>query len=261
LVWGVLLVLLLAAWRVLPWPGRGRRGLIAGAVLISLLVTGALLAAIWQLGQSRRFQFLGDLVYRVETDQRMVSLTFDDGPTPEYTDEVLQILRDLGVKATFFVTGAEVEKHMPAAMWLAAAGHELGNHTYSHRRMLAVSQDTIRDEIERTDQLIRATGYGGAIYVRPPYGERLIAFPYYLWQTRRTTIYWDIEPESYPEVAADAERITQHVLERARPGSIILLHVMYASRAETRKALPAIILGLRERGYRLVTLSELLFSR
>jgi peptidoglycan/xylan/chitin deacetylase (PgdA/CDA1 family) len=101
----------------------------------------------------------------------------------------------------------------------------------------------------------------GARSLRPPGGKRLIELPFYLWQTRRTTAYWDIEPESYPEVAADAERITAHVLERARPGSIILLHVMYASREETRKALAAIILGLRERGYRFVTLSELLTVR
>lgn len=260
LAWLLLLALFMGAWCALPWPSRGRRGLIAGAVLIGMLTAAVVSVATWQLARSRSYQFFGELVYRVETDQPVVALTFDDGPT-EYTDEVLQILRDLGVKGTFFLTGAEMEKNMPAATWLAAAGHELGNHTYSHRRMLAVSQDAVRDEIERTDGLIRATGYGGAIYVRPPGGKRLIELPYYLQKTRRTTVYWDIEPESYPEVAASAERITAHVLERARPGSIILLHVMYASRQETRKALPAIILGLRERGYRFVTLSELLASR
>ena len=82
--------------------------------------------------------------------------------------------------------------------------------------------------------------------------------PYYLSVTGRTTIFMDVEPESYREIAADSERIVQHVLEEVRPGSIILLHVMNEGRGKTMRAVPPIIRGLRDKGYDLVTVSELL---
>ena len=85
-----------------------------------------------------------------------------------------------------------------------------------------------------------------------------MALPWYLWRTGRTTIMWDVEPDSYPEVGASAERVAAWVTERARPGSIVILHVMYPSRRESLRAVPAIVKGLRERGYRFATVSELL---
>ena len=82
--------------------------------------------------------------------------------------------------------------------------------------------------------------------------------PWYLKRAGRITVTWDVEPETYPDIASDAQRIADHVLARVRPGSIVLLHVMYKSREESRKALPIIINGLRERGYEFLTVSELL---
>ena len=82
--------------------------------------------------------------------------------------------------------------------------------------------------------------------------------PYYLSRAGRTTVTWDVEPDSYPEVAADSDKIAEHVLTRARPGSIIILHVMYPSRAESLKAVPKIVEGLKARGYDFKTVSELL---
>ncbi|NLE76593.1 MAG: polysaccharide deacetylase family protein, partial [Chloroflexi bacterium] len=171
---------------------------------------------------------------------------------------ILDILRQAGVSATFFVTGLELAAYPEGGQALAAAGHELGNHTYSHHALLGKSLRFIRQEIEGTDALIRAAGQSGPIYIRPPYAKRLLALPFYLQQTGRPAILWDVEPESYPEVAASAEAMVQHVLARARPGSVILLHVMYPGRAETLRAAPGIIQGLQARGYRFVTLSELL---
>jgi len=168
------------------------------------------------------------------------------------------VLRAEGVRATFFVTGAALEENIAEAQRIVAEGHELGNHSYSHKRMVGRSYAFVREEIEHTDQLIRAAGYEGEIHFRPPYGKRFIVLPYYLSVTDRTTIFTDVEPESYREIAADRERIVQHVLEKAWPGSIILLHVMNESRGETVGAVPGIIRGLRNRGYSFVTVSELL---
>ncbi|HKE55683.1 MAG TPA: hypothetical protein VKB46_03240 [Pyrinomonadaceae bacterium] len=116
----------------------------------------------------------------------------------------------------------------------------------------------MRQEIEKTDQLIRNTGYQGEIYFRPPYAKKLFALPYYLSRTGRTSITWDVEPDSFPEIAANADKIAQYVLSTTRPGSIIILHVMYPSRIESMKAVPKIIEGLRAQGYSFKTVAELL---
>ena len=248
----------LAVWRALRgpvhgWPGTLGRVAIVGLVAVSLVAISA-----WRLSRSRDFQVLGSMVKRVETATPVVALTFDDGPLPGFTEETLDILRAEGVRATFFVTGEALEEHMAQARRIVAERHELGNHSYSHRRMIGVSYTFVREEIERTDALIRAAGYEDEIHFRPPYSKRLLVLPYYLSRTGRTTILCDVEPESYPEIAADAEKIVQHVVERARPGSIILLHVMNASRSESVRAVPAIIQALRSKGYTFVTISELL---
>jgi peptidoglycan/xylan/chitin deacetylase (PgdA/CDA1 family) len=232
-----------------------RKAYIAAALL---LVTLCGAAALWQLSKSRTFQFFGRIVPRVNTSQRLVALTFDDGPTRERTAEVLRLLRERGVRATFFVTGGELEQNMSAGRDIVAAGHELGNHSYSHQRMVFVTPSYVRREVERTDELIRAAGHTGAIHFRPPYGKKLLALPLYLSRNNRTTITWDVETDSDLAADADAEAITRHVLERTRPGSIILLHVMYPSRGETLRAVPFIIEGLEREGYRFVTVSELL---
>ena len=216
------------------------------------------LVALWQVSRSRTFQFFGQLIPRVNTSQKVVALTFDDGPTPEATGRILSALEEEHVRATFFVTGAELEKNMAEGKRIAAAGHELGNHTYSHERMVLVTPSFVRREVERTDELIRDAGYRGEIYFRPPYGKKLFALPHYLSSTGRKSVTWDVEPESYPEVAADSDKIAEHVLSRACPGSIIILHVMYGSRAESLKAVKKIIRGLKAQGYSFKTVTELL---
>ncbi|MBV9790836.1 MAG: polysaccharide deacetylase family protein [Chloroflexi bacterium] len=226
------------------------------AVVILILV--GILGGGYQLMNARTFQLFGTLVARAQTSGKVVALTFDDGPQPVYTDQVLGVLDELGVKATFFVTGSDLQKHMAEAQQIVAAGHALGNHSFSHQRMILVTPAFVRDEIERTDQLIREAGYSGEIYFRPPYGKKLVALPYYLSQTNRTTIMWDVEPESDPAVAAASERISAHILRNVQPGSIILLHVMFASGQPSRDAVRDTVVGLQQAGYRLVTVPELL---
>lgn len=222
----------------------------------ALVVVG--FVAMWQVSGSATFQFFGRLVPRVETSQKVVALTFDDGPTPEATDRILSVLEEEQVRATFFVTGAELEKNMDAGRRLVAAGHELGNHSFSHRRMMLVAPSFVRREVERTDELIRDAGHRGEIFFRPPYGKKLFVLPYYLSRTGRKTVTWDVDPDSRPAVAADSERIVEHTLSKTRPGSIILLHVMYESRGESLEAVKKIVGALKAEGYSFKTVSELL---
>ena len=245
-------------WRLIGGPPRTRWGNIARVLVLFTITIPILTWSAWRLSKSRELQLFGEMVTCADTSRPVVALTFDDGPAPGYTEEVLAILRQEGVSATFFVTGKGVEENMPEAEHIVAEGHELGNHSYSHVRMIARSPSFVQDEVERTDELIRAAGYSDDIHFRPPYGKRLIVLPYYLSRTGRTTILFDVQPDSYPEIAADAEMIVGHVLDGVRPGSIILLHVMNERRGESLRAVPGIIAGLRDRGYEFVTISELL---
>lgn len=215
---------------------------------------------LWEIGRSRTYQVFGEIVPRVETQQKVIALTFDDGPTPRQTDEILKALDEENVKATFFLIGGELEKHLEEGKKIAAAGHEIGNHSYSHTRMIFVTPSFVKEEIEKTDELIRATGYEKPTHFRPPYGKKLFALPYYLSQTNRKSITWDVEPETFPEIAASTDEIVKYVLANTRSGSIILLHVMYDPERKSLNAVKPIIEGLREKGFRFVTVSELINS-
>lgn len=232
-----------------------RRVAIIGSIAVAIVM---LFSLAWKLINSRTFQLSGEIVSRVETSERVVALTFDDGPTPDATTKVLSILRERGVRATFFVIGGELERNPELGQRIVQEGHELGNHSYSHERMVLKTPSFIRDEIERTDQLIRNTGYPGSIHFRPPYGKKFILLPYYLSKTHRKSIMWDIEPDSNQDVAQDADKIVAHVLSHTQPGSIILLHVMYKSGAPSLRAVPGIIDGLRQQGYVFKTVSDLI---
>lgn len=229
---------------------------------IILIVSGIVLFLISsysvnELSKSRSFQLFGEMITNVEAEEKVVALTFDDGPG-ENTEEILAILKRHGVKATFYLTGREIEQRLVDAKKIAQEGHEIGNHSYSHKRMIFKSPSFIREEIEKTNALIRETGYEGEITFRPPYGRKLVFLPYYLQQKGMKTILWNIEPDSYPEIAEDAEKIAAHVKENVAPGSIILLHVMYESRQASLAAAEKIIIGLKEKGYQFVTVTELL---
>lgn len=230
----------------------------AKALLAIVVAVIAVTAAAFQISKSRTFQFFGEIIPRINTPEKIVALTFDDGPTPGATEEVLSILNEENVKATFFVIGSDLERNLEEGRKIVAAGHELGNHSYSHERMVLKTPSFIESEIERTDQLIRQAGYQSTIHFRPPFGKKLILLPYFLSRTSRKTITWDVEPDSYPEIAGNSNRIVSHVMEKVRPGSIILLHVMYPSRGASLKAVKGVITGLKGEGYSFKTVSQML---
>jgi peptidoglycan/xylan/chitin deacetylase (PgdA/CDA1 family) len=234
---------------------RARKWTIGVAVgLVAVLVAGVLLD---RVVNSRTFQFFGEIIDRVDATEKLVALTFDDGPHPAGARATLDALRERGVPATFFLTGRELTEHPELGREIAAAGHEIGNHSFAHERMVFVTPGWVAAEIESTDAAIRATGYQGEIHFRPPNGKKLLALPHYLSEHQRKTITWDVEPDSDSAVG-DAAAIVGQTVERVRPGSIVLLHSMYPSREHTRAAIGPIIDQLTQRGYRFVTVSQLL---
>ncbi len=218
-------------------------------------------AAVWRLSSRADFQLFGELVYQVQTEQKVIALTFDDGPEPEKTEQILQILAAEQVPATFFLVGEALERNPELAKKLLAAGHQLGNHSYSHQRMLFKSPEFIASEIEKTDALLRDVGVTGQILFRPPYGKKLVLLPWYLATHQRVAVTWDVAPENYRQIAKDSQAIVQHCLKEVQPGSIILLHVMYEPRRASMQAVPELIKQLKAQGYRFVTVDELLAMR
>jgi peptidoglycan/xylan/chitin deacetylase (PgdA/CDA1 family) len=238
-----------------PWWAAVR---VAAWTFVAMAVVSA--AAYWAMN-TRTFQVAGTLVSNVPAATKAVALTFDDGPDAAYVDEVLSDLGRYHARATFFVVGAAAQKEPEALRRLVAAGEEIGNHSYSHPRLVGVTVGRVADEVERTDSVIRAAGYDGPILFRPPYCKKLVSAPYYLWRHGRTTVTWDLEPDSEGSGAGDPQAMVRYVLAGVRPGSIILLHPWGRSGNSSRRALPLILEALAARGYGFVTVSELLATR
>jgi len=226
-------------------------------IIIIFFIFLVLLVLVWRFSRSRKIQFTGELVYRVKTKEKIIALTFDDGPMPVFTEKVLDKLKPFGVKATFFLTGNAIERNMSLAKEIVNQGHQVGNHTYSHKKMVFVSDDFVKDEIEKTNQLIHEAGYRGEITFRPPYGKKLFALPMYLKKHSIPTIMWNIEPEKYVNTN-NPDNIAEYTVKNTKPGSIILLHPMFESRINTIESISSIVSGLIEKGYRFVTVSELM---
>lgn len=231
---------------------------VAKYIAIGFVVLALVAVSLFYLSRSRDFQVFGEIVHRVETNDKVIALTFDDGPVPGTTEKIISILAQEQIPATFFLTGREMERYPDGAKKLIAAGHQIGNHSYSHPRMVFMSYQAVANEVAKTNELIRNLGYKNEIVFRPPYGKKLLMLPLYLQRNNITTVIWDIEPETFSEVSASSEKITEHVVAEAKPGSIILLHVMYPSRQTSMDAVPGIIRELKAQGYRFVTVNDLL---
>lgn len=226
-------------------------------ILTILLVVIAALYGTYKLMNSRTYQVFGTLLTRVDTDEKVIAITFDDAPTA-YTEEVLDVLKQKQVPATFYAIGQQIEEYPDLAKQIVAAEHELGNHTYSHQRMIFKSQDFIDSEVQTTNRLIRDAGYEGEITFRPPNGKKLLGLPWYLSKHDIKNIMWDVEPETS---GSTAESFVSNAVENVRPGSVILLHPLCDTCGEQRKALPLIIDALQAEGYTFVTVADLLKKR
>ncbi|MEH7225981.1 polysaccharide deacetylase family protein [Bacillus sp. JJ1566] len=227
-----------------------RKLVISGLVLLIIFF---MLFGTYKLMNSRSFQLFGGLTQQVEMDQKVVALTFDDGPS-ENVNEILPLLDTYDVKATFFLIGQDIEKFPGEAKKIVEAGHQIGNHTYSHNRMVFKSPFYIKEEIEKTDLLIREAGYEGEIDFRPPNGKKLVGLPYYLNKQNKDTITWNIEPDSYFKTPEDK---IKYVRDTIHPGSIILLHPMYDDINKVLEEIEGIIQSLQKEGYTFVTVNEL----
>lgn len=193
-----------------------------------------------------------------ENDNMKIALTFDDGPHPYYTPEILKILDEFNVKATFFFVGQNVENYHEAAEKVLAGGHEIGNHTYTHHRVRSIEHDSLIEEINKCEDAIFTIDEYHPRLFRPPEGafdkdveKTALEFDY-------SVILWSIDTRDWEHASPD--NILKNVLCNVKSGDILLMHDYISHSSPTPEALRMIIPTLIEKGYNFVTVSELINS-
>lgn len=227
------------------------------SVAIVMLAFGAW-GAIYYSAYAVRSQILGETVWCGSGNNNSVALTFDDGPSPD-TLEILDVLRAENVKGTFFLIGESVEKYPEIARKIAADGHKIGNHSFSHPIYLFCSANKVRNELEKTQEVIKKAIGVAPKLARPPCGVRSKAYFEIARKLNLQTIQWSDAGFDWKNISA--ERIARNVLETAQSDSIILLHdgdsAGKSRRRATIEAVPIILSGLREKGLRVAPLAEI----
>jgi peptidoglycan/xylan/chitin deacetylase (PgdA/CDA1 family) len=195
------------------------------------------------------------------SDRRQVALTFDDGPNPPYTQQILDILRANDAKATFFVEGEAAAAHPDLVRQEGELGMAVGSHSYAHLEdLLLTGSDDFQADLKRAEAVLEGiVGYRPRLY-RAPYGHTSEAMLRGLYRAGYVSIGWDIDSEDWRDVPSD--QIVEKVLSEAHPGGIVLLHdggigAGNPDRTATVEALPRILDGLRQRGYEPVTVPDL----
>ncbi|WP_063774119.1 polysaccharide deacetylase family protein [Streptacidiphilus rugosus] len=198
----------------------------------------------------------GRCVEHGRRDRPQVALTFDDGPDPVLTRRILDVLARYDARATFFCVGHHVAALPDEVRRTAAAGHELGNHSWSHPFLPDLTPTQLSAQVERTSEAIeRLTGRAPTRF-RPPYGSQTPEVLRVLATHPTTLTFWDVDSRDWARPGPD--RIAATVLDAAGPGSVVLMHEGGGDRRQTVQALPAVIEGLLARGLEPVTLEELL---
>jgi peptidoglycan/xylan/chitin deacetylase (PgdA/CDA1 family) len=204
-------------------------------------------------------------IVSLPTDEKVVALTYDDGPNPPHTEALLELLAQHGVKATFFLKGRNVEAYPGTVQAILQAGHEIGNHSYSHRPMFSLSRSAMQEEVARTNALIaQVTGSPPALF-RPPYGGQGPGLKRALSALGMPSILFGAV--GFDWQVTDPQRVADHVLDAIEPGDLVLLHDgdgdvddprTQATRAHTVAATGIIIEALKAQGYRFATVGELM---
>jgi peptidoglycan/xylan/chitin deacetylase (PgdA/CDA1 family) len=231
--------------------------LILAAILITLAVT-SFTVFFDQAIIARR-----DTIYRVPSAGKIVALTFDDGPSCDWTPKILDALKEENIKATFFMLGKHVEQYPDVARRVAEEGHEIGNHTYDHHVLFYYKAEELDKEIRDAQAAIyKATGVTTK-YFRPPKAWLTGDEKKQIRSMGYETILWSLNSKDW--VTFHDKQITSFILRYIRPGDIILFHDSGGvflpeggSRKQTVKTISRLAGKLREKGYKFVTISELL---
>ena len=192
--------------------------------------------------------------FKANVDGQYIAMTFDDGPSPETTPRLLDILKQRNIKATFFMIGQNAERNPDIVKRILADGHEIGNHSWTHPQLAKLPDDRVTEEITKTQNAIKnASGYTPKL-LRPPYGSITVRQKEWIEnQFGLSVILWSVDPFDWKRPGASV--IEQRILAGARPGAIILSHDIHK---QTVDSMPATLDALAAKGYQFVTVSQLI---
>jgi peptidoglycan/xylan/chitin deacetylase (PgdA/CDA1 family) len=197
-------------------------------------------------------------LYHVDTKRKLIALTFDDGPHPVYTRHILRVLDNHHAKATFFVVGQRAQWYAPVIRDISQRGHEIGNHTFTHPRMKNITTAQLREEIRKTDHVIYSLTGKFPRFFRPPGGEITQAVRQGSALQKHPVAVWSYHQDSRDWTRPGVPYIVGKVTSGARPGDIILFHDSGIDQSQTVEAVDKALTILSKKGYRFVTLSQLL---
>ncbi|MBE6590271.1 MAG: hypothetical protein E7643_08835 [Ruminococcaceae bacterium] len=196
-------------------------------------------------------------VYRsVQTNTKRIALTFDDGPHPYLTPKILEILKKNGVAATFFMVGENVVNYPEAARAVLREGHEIGNHTFSHRHLSTLDEAGVRHELELCEEALRTLCEYRPHLFRPPEGAVTRSVEDCTEHEDYSLVLWSLDTRDWESKSVD--RIVNTVINNIQPGDIILMHDYIGVKSKTPEALEILLPELLRRGYEPVTVSQLL---
>jgi len=226
---------------------------ISGGLVLILV----LLAGLFQYSRAWDRGFVMTPLSKLPTDNKVVALTFDDGPSAQKTIALLDLLSQYDVKVTFFMLGENIEKYPEIARSVLDNGHLIGNHSYDHDRLIFKTPNYIKKQINDTDKLIYDLGQHEVKYFRPPYSSKFIILPVVLRVMNKVLVTGTYDPPAEYEENLDGSKVADQVLENVKPGMIVYLHDGNDRDIdEFIAAVERIIVGLQQQGYSIVRLDE-----
>ncbi|TMC21423.1 MAG: polysaccharide deacetylase family protein [Chloroflexi bacterium] len=199
---------------------------------------------------------LGFPLFSGNPDLPEIALTFDDGPNPVSTPQILILLQRSGISATFYVIGAQAQAYPALVKQELQLGHMVGNHTWTHPPLTSLSSNAVYNELQSTSQAIQAATGSSPIVFRPPYGQYNSSVQGVAARLGLSTVLWSIDSKDWSKPGTSA--IIESILSTTHNGSIILLHDGGGDRSQTVAALPTILTTLTQRGFQFVTVARLM---
>lgn len=221
-------------------------------ICVTLAVVAAVIGSVSAYANSERLL----PIYCVETDKKQVAISFDAAWGNDDTEQLIAILKEYNVPATFFVVGAWVDKYPESVKALADAGHQIQNHSNTHPHMPQLSRSQMQDEIASCNEKIKAITGVEPTLLRPPYGDYDNALIETMDELKMYTIQWDVDSLDWKENATP-ESICKRVTKKVKNGSIVLFH---NDADHTPEALPNILKCLKDEGYEFVFISDLILK-
>ncbi len=232
---------------------------ILAAILVFDIVVGLLLFLVYvnkqetgQVGDRASISVSGRLIVDGGEEQKKIALTFDDGPHPYYTEQLLDGLKERGVQVTFFVTGEHAKLHPDVIKRMKEDGHLIGNHTYSHMQLTSNNREEFKKQLILTNEVIEGITGEEVQYVRPPYGTWDKGFE---TELNMFPVLWTVDPLDW--CSGNAACVTKKVVEKAEENDIILMHDYYETSVT---AALQVVDKLQEDGFTFVTVEEILFD-